>query len=325
MTKKIVIGDNELINEALRRRLKGEEEVFILDGPMGSLNSPQLVNDSLVSYPLVYQLLGQYVQQYKPEIPTEVYFTGGYPFGSQAVRERPADVCSRLAHVCLNVINVCHHLKVSKMVFLASSCIYPPSQDPLREDSVTGVVMPLNEPAALPRLLALKQCQFYRKQYGQNFVVAVPATAYGPGDDFSHSGHALPMMMKKLHDLKMQGASAVTFQGSGAVYREWIYSVDLADALVRVMEHYDSPEPINIGGKECSMNELVSTLQAVVGTIIPVRFDNSVSPGVRRQYLDSRKIRDLGWWPARSLRAGLEATYEWYKTSRAAGEPQRQD
>lgn len=300
---KIITGENQMLNTALLQRLRLHYEDVHTVLHISALNV------------------------LKPHTPIEVYFTGGTPFGSQAVRERPADVCSQLAHTCLEAIDACHHFGVNKMVYLASSCIYPPSIEPLREDSVTGVVAPLNEPAAWPRLLALKLCQFYRKQYGHNFVTAVPATAYGPGDDFSDDGHALPVLMRKMHDLKkVNDKKALICHGSGRVQREWIYVDDLADGLMYVMEKYDGADPINIGsGFDMRMKDLITILQIIVGVDLEVAWDSSISPGVERQFLSSEKIHSLGWTPQTTLREGLERTYEWFKTSGAVGQPQRQD
>lgn len=295
--KHIIIGENAMLNKALLKRL------FRATIMPDSFLPPKFVGPD-----------------------TQVYFTGGYPFGSQAVRERPADICSALTRSYLDLIDACHYAGVKKMVCLLSSCIYPSSFEPLREDAVLGIMDPVSQAAALPRLLALRLCQYYRRQFGNNFVAAIPATIYGPGDDFSQDGHALPMLMRLFHELKGQQKEGILCRGSGNVRREWIYVDDVAEAMVFIMEHYDDPEPINIGaGEDFTMEELVKFLQEVVGTHFNVQWDLTPS-GVDRKWLWNGKLYKMGWKPQVSFRNGLWGTYEWFKTTAsAAGQPQRQD
>lgn len=287
----VIVGENLMLNKALKARLNGAIMTTWSSMPSGDVR---------------------------------VYFTGGKPFGSLAVRERPADVCAALTESYVDTINACHDSNVSKMVCILSSCIYPPSREPLRETEILGRLDPASEPAALPRLLALRLCQYYRQQYGDHFVTAVPATIYGPGDDFSQDGHALPMLMKAFHDLKKADEKTTFCRGSADIRREWIYVDDVADALIFIMEHYDDPEPINIGtGEDTVMSILVGLIQNVIGTNITVHWDRA-SGGVDRKLLSVAKLDALAWQAKVSLGDGLEKTYEWFKASSAAGQSQCQ-
>jgi GDP-L-fucose synthase len=290
----VITGENQMLNAALGRRLNVKAAVM----RWGRL-------------PLAEDV--------------RVYFTGGKPFGSQAVRERPAEVCAALTESYVDVINACHDRGVRKMVCVLSSCIYPPSREPLKETEILGRLDPVSEPAALPRLLALRLCQYYRQQFGDHFVTAVPATIYGPGDDFGQDGHALPMLMKAFHDLKEADKKSTFCRGSADIRREWIHVDDVADALIFIMEHYDDYEPINIGvGGDIAMSSLIALLQTIIGTSIEVRWD-ALHGGVDRKLLSIDKLAKLGWKHQIMLGDGLEKTYEWFKASGTAGQPQRQD
>lgn len=281
----VIIGSNRVLNAALRRRLVSDFSDSVHEG-------------------------------------ATVYFTGGPAYGSQAVREKPATVCSSLG--CdLETINICQALGVKKLVYVASSCIYPPSDAPIPESTVLWPLDPASEPAALPRLHAARLCHFHRQQYGCNFVVAVPATVYGPHDDFGEDGHALPALMRRFHRMKLNPNPKYFGRGKGNVRREWIYADDVADALVFIMDHYDGAEPVNIGvGFDVTMEHLVASIQSVVGTRIPVEWEGDYT-GVDRKLLSTIKLRNLGWFAQTTLARGLELTYEWFKASGAAGEPEQ--
>ncbi len=300
---KVIVGDNQMLNTYLARRLR----------------------DEVVWAPC--QDLAGFTQRQGELRDAEVFFTGCRPWGSIAVRDNPADICLSASAVLLDVIAACHRMKVKKMVWVASSCMYPASQWPLQEadlDPGMRSLDPASEPAALPRVLAMRLCGFYRKQYGDNFVTAIPATIYGPGDDFSPEGHALPFFMQTFHEAKAKGTSFINFRGSGSVRREWIYVEDAANALAFIMDHFNEPYPINIGvGNDTTMDHLVAAIQGVVGTCISTSWDGS-GGGVDRKLLSSAILHKLGWDAKIPLNQGLEMTYEWYvKAVRAAGEPEQ--
>lgn len=299
---KVIVGDHAMLNEHLARRLRDE----VVWAPCQDLTG---------------------FTQRQGELPdAEVFFTGCRPWGSIAVRDYPADICLSASAVLLDVIAACHRMKVKKMVWVASSCMYPASDWPLQEGDLVDRLSldPASEPAALPRVLATRLCGFYRKQYGDNFVTAIPATIYGPGDDFSPEGHALPFFMRTFHEAKAKETTFIKFKGSGSVRREWIYVEDAANALAFVMDNYSEPFPINIGvGGDATMEHLVAAIQSVVGTCISTSWDGS-GGGVDRKLLSSARLHNMGWDARIPLNMGLEMTYEWYvKAARAAGEPEQ--
>jgi GDP-L-fucose synthase len=215
-----------------------------------------------------------------------------------------------------NVIHSAYRHQVQKLLFLGSSCIYPKlAPQPMREDALlSGFLEPTNEPYAIAKIAGLKLCENYCRQYGVNFISAMPTNLYGINDNFDlANSHVLPALMRKFHDAKATGASTVTVWGTGEPLREFLYVDDLADALLFLMENYDQPEFINVGtGEEISIKELALTIQAVVGFEGELVFDTSKPDGTPRKLMDVSRLKDLGWHAQTDLKTGIEQTYAWY-------------
>lgn len=215
-----------------------------------------------------------------------------------------------------NVMHACYELKVEKMLFLGSSCIYPRSApQPMKEEYLlTGPLEPTNKPYAVAKIAGIVMAQAYRRQYGANFISVMPSNLYGPFDNFDlKSSHVLPALLRKTHEAKMSNAEHVEIWGTGSVLREFLHVDDLADACAFLMKNYDEMEIVNIGsGYDISVLDLAKLIKEVVGFEGELRFKSDMPDGVQQKLLDISKITALGWRPSIGMRAGLESTYEWY-------------
>jgi GDP-L-fucose synthase len=219
------------------------------------------------------------------------------------------------------VIATSYEFGVRKLLFLGSSCIYPKlAAQPIREDSLlAGPLEPSNEPYAIAKIAGIKLCQAYARQYGANFICAMPTNIYGPGDNFDlEKSHVMPALIRKVHNAKMQNLRRVTIWGTGAPRREFLHADDLADALCFLLENYDSPEIINVGyGEDVAIYDLVKIIARVIGIEIEMEFDTSKPDGTPRKLLDSGRLRALGWRPRISLKDGILQTYQCFLQSSA--------
>ncbi|MBF2046958.1 MAG: GDP-L-fucose synthase [Elainella sp. C42_A2020_010] len=215
-----------------------------------------------------------------------------------------------------NVIHSAYQFGVKKLLFLGSSCIYPKlCPQPMREEHLlTGFLEPTNEPYAIAKIAGLKLCENYCHQYGVNFISAMPTNLYGINDNFDlANSHVLPALIRKFHEAKQTQADYVEVWGTGSALREFLFVDDLADALLFLMQHYNSAGFINVGtGEEISIKELALTIKAVVGYSGEIKFDPSKPDGTPRKLLDTSKINSLGWRAKTSLKEGIEKTYEWF-------------
>ncbi len=231
----------------------------------------------------------------------------------------PADFILDNLEIQTNVIDVAYRAGTRKLCFLGSSCIYPRlAPQPLQESSLlAGPLEPTNEWYAVAKIAGIKLCQAYALQYGFNAISVMPTNLYGVGDNFDlQTSHVLPALLRKFHTAKESGASEVVVWGSGTPRREFLYVDDLADALCFLMEHYDSPEIINVGwGEDVTIAELARLIADVVGFSGEVVFDRSKPDGTPRKLLDVGKIAALGWRARTRLREGIRITYDWYLAS----------
>jgi GDP-L-fucose synthase len=215
-----------------------------------------------------------------------------------------------------NVMHACYELKVEKMLFLGSSCIYPRSApQPMKEEYLlTGPLEPTNKPYAVAKIAGIVMAQAYRRQYGANFISVMPSNLYGPFDNFDlKSSHVLPALLRKTHEAKVSNAEHVEIWGTGSVLREFLHVDDLADACAFLMKNYDEMEIVNIGsGYDISVLDLAKLIKEVVGFQGDLRFKSDMPDGVQQKLLDISKITALGWRPSIGMMAGLESTYEWY-------------
>lgn len=212
-----------------------------------------------------------------------------------------------------NLIEGAQKFKVKKLLFLGSACVYPrDAAEPVTEDALlSGPLEPSNQWYALAKIAGLKLCQAMRRQYGCNFISAMPTNLYGPNDKYdSTSSHVLPALIRKFHEAKFNQIPAVTCWGSGTPRREFVYSDDLAEACVLLMESYDGEEPVNIGtGYDMTIRELAESIADTVGFGGSIHWDTGKPDGTPRRLLDISKISALGWKQRVFLREGLRRTY----------------
>ena len=221
-----------------------------------------------------------------------------------------------------NVIHTARRVQVEKLLFLGSSCIYPKhAPQPMPEECLlTGPLEPTNQWYAIAKIAGISLCQSFRRQYGCNFIAAMPTNLYGVGDhfDLEHS-HVMPALIRKFHDAKLRGERQVTVWGTGAARREFLNVDDLADACLFLMRHYDGLEHVNVGtGEDISIRELADILRAVIYPEARVVFDTSKPDGTPRRLLDVTRIRDLGWRHTIGLEDGIRRTYDWFVEHYAA-------
>jgi len=204
---------------------------------------------------------------------------------------------------------------------LGSTCIYPKfAPQPMREDDLlTGPLEPSNQWYAVAKIAGVKLCQAYRRQYGANFIAAMPTNLFGPGDFFDLEGsHVIPALMAKIHAAKVAGAAEVEIWGSGEPRREFLYADDAADALVHLMRNYAGETHVNVGaGKDITIAGLAQMIADIVGYGGGWRFDREKPDGTPQKLTDITILAALGWQPATGLREGLTATYQWYQSALA--------
>ncbi len=251
------------------------------------------------------------------ERPQAVIMAAARVGGIQANNTQPAEFIRDNLLVQDNVIHSAYRSGVKKLVFLGSSCIYPKlAPQPIKEDYLlTGPLEPTNEWYAVAKIAGLKMCQAYRRQYGFNAISLMPTNLYGPGDNFDlTSSHVLPALIRRFHEAKQRGDEALSIWGTGTPRREFLHVEDLADAVVYLLETYDAEPIVNVGwGEDVTIRELAETVAAVAGFTGRLEFDASRPDGTPRKLLDTSRLTALGWKPKIRLRAGIEATYAWFK------------
>ena len=216
-----------------------------------------------------------------------------------------------------NVIHAAWQHGVKKLLFLGSSCIYPKlAPQPLKESYLlTGPLEPTNEAYAVAKIAGIKMCDYYRKQYGCNFISAMPANLYGPNDSYDlQNSHVLPALLRKFHEAKMSNAPTVTVWGTGKPLREFLHVDDLAAACIYLMETYNDEGFINVGtGEDISINSLAKMISDIVGYTGKIAFDASMPDGTMRKLLDVTKLSALGWNYSIPLEEGIRLVYEEFK------------
>lgn len=250
------------------------------------------------------------------EAPDAVIVAAARVGGILANDTRPAEFIHDNVAIATAVVDCAHRAGVSKLLFLGSSCIYPrEARQPISETALlTGPLEPTNEWYAVAKIAGIKLCQAYRRQYGCNFIAAMPCNLYGPGDNYDlASSHVVPALMRKMHEAKTSGAETVGVWGSGTPQREFLHVDDLADAVVYLLERYADEQHINVGvGSDIPIAELARLLQQVTGFQGRLAFDPSKPDGTPRKVLDTTKLTALGWQPRIALRDGLEDAYRWF-------------
>lgn len=215
-----------------------------------------------------------------------------------------------------NLIEASHRAEVGKLLFLGSSCIYPKlAPQPIPEDALlTGPLESTNEWYAVAKIAGIKLCQAYRRQYGRDFISAMPTNLYGPGDNFDlQSSHVLPALIRKAHEAKLANADSITIWGTGTPRREFLHVDDLAAGCVFLLEHYSGEAHINLGsGTDLTINQLAETVCAVVGFAGAIAHDTSKPDGTPRKLMDGSRIAEMGWRPTITLEDGIADAYHWF-------------
>jgi GDP-L-fucose synthase len=295
-----VAGHRGMVGSALMRRL-AQEDCELLTVERGRVD--------LRDQPRV----SAWMREARPNL---VFLAAARVGGILANDTYPADFLYDNLMIGANVIRAAFEIGVDKLVFLSSSCVYPKfAPQPIAEDALlTGPLEPTNEWHAIAKIASLKLCQAYRKQYGVDFISAMPTNLYGPGDNFAaNSSHVLPALVRKAHEAKAAGASAFTIWGTGAPRREFLHVDDCAGALVHLAKHYSSDGPVNVGsGADVTILELAQLVAAATGFAGRIERDLSKPDGTPRKLLDSRKIRAMGWAPSIPLPEGIASLYRWF-------------
>jgi len=299
-SKVFVAGHRGLVGSAIVRRLE-QDGISPLTATRTDLD---LRNQSAVN------------DWFRANQPDYVYLVAGTVGGILANSTRPAEFIYDNLLIHATVVHACHLHGAKKLLYLGSSCIYPrEAPQPMTENALlAGPLEPTNEFYAVAKIAGIKLCQAYRRQYGCDFISAMPTNLYGPNDNFDlTSSHVLPALIRKFHDAKLEGTAEVSVWGSGRPRREFLHVDDLASACVFLMRNYDEEPHINVGtGENLSIRDLAEMIRDVVYPQARIVFDSSRPDGPPRKLLDISRLRSLGWSPSIPLRAGIESTYRWF-------------
>ena len=259
--------------------------------------------------------------------PRYVFLVAGTVGGILANSTRPAEFIYDNMMIHGTVVHSAYETGVEKLLYLGSSCIYPrDATQPITEEQLlTGPLEETNEWYAIAKIAGIKLCQAYRRQYGCNFISAMPTNLYGPGDNFDlTSSHVIPALMRKFHDSRSTSTGEVEVWGTGSAMREFLHVDDLASACLFLLENYDGDSHINVGtGVDLSIKQLAETIQSIVNPSAVINWDTSKPDGTPRKLLDISRLRALGWEPSVDLSDGLASTYEWFLSTESAGEQLR--
>ena len=296
-----VAGHRGLVGSAIVRRLEGEDcQLLTIDRESLDLRDQTAVRE-----------------WFNRNRPDAVIVAAARVGGILANDTQPADFLYDNLMIEANVIEAAHRSDVAKLLFLGSSCIFPKLADqPIREEALlTGPLESTHEWYALAKISGLKLAQAYRKQYGRDFITALPTNLYGPGDNFDpKTSHVLPALIRKAHEAKLAAAQEIEMWGTGTPRREFLHVDDLADACVHVFQHYSQDEPINVGcGEDIAIRDLMKLVCEVVGFHGEITHDHTKPDGAPRKLLDVTRLSELGWTPKISLKHGIAATYEWFE------------
>jgi GDP-L-fucose synthase len=296
-----VAGHRGLVGSAIVRRLRSEGFDNLLTATRGELD---LRDQAAVD------------RWFAANRPEYVFLVAGTVGGILANSTRPAEFIYDNLMIHATVVHAAHVHGVRRLLYLGSSCIYPRDcPQPIREESLlTGLLEPTNEPYAIAKISGIKLCQAYRRQYGSDFISAMPTNLYGPHDNFDlQSSHVLPALMRKFHDAKAAGRDEVVIWGTGSPRREFLHVDDLADACLFLIRHYDQDQHINVGtGEDLSIRGLAETIREVVAPGLRLAFDPTKPDGTPRKLLDVSRLHALGWRHRIELGEGIRSTYRWF-------------
>ncbi len=301
-SKILIAGYKGLVGSSLIRQLEkqGYSNLILCDKQNVDLTDSKAVDDF-----------------FSIEKPDYVFLAAAMVGGIHANNTYPADFIYVNLMIETNVIKACHKYKIEKLLFLGSSCIYPKlAPQPMKEDYLlTGDLEPTNKPYAVAKIAGIVMCQSFNRQHGTNFVSVMPTNLFGIGDNYHpENSHVLPALIRRFHEAKKNKLSSVAIWGTGTPKREFLFSEDLADACIYLMNNYNDDEIVNIGtGIEVTIRELAETVKCVVGFEGQIEFDTSKPDGTPRKLLDCEKLHSLGWKHTTALKGGVKIAYKDYK------------
>ena len=300
-----VAGHRGMVGSAVVRRLQAEScEILTADRNTLNLIDQRAVRD-----------------WFADERPDVVVLAAAKVGGILANDSYPADFLYQNLMIEANVIEAARQQSVAKLLFLGSSCIYPKlAPQPIGEDALlTGPLEPTNEWYAIAKIAGIKLVEAYRRQYGCDFISAMPTNLYGPDDNFDlSSSHVLPALIRKAHEARLQNAESMTIWGTGTPRREFLHVDDLADACLFLLKSYSGDTHVNVGsGSDVTIAELAEMIMKVVGFDGPLVRDIDKPDGTPRKLMDSSRLAALGWSPKIVLERGITETYAWFLANRA--------
>jgi GDP-L-fucose synthase len=300
--KIFVAGHRGLVGSALIRRLRQEGFTEIVTRDRSELD---------------LRREGDVARFFGEEKPAVVVFAAAKVGGIKANNDLPVEFLLENLQMQNNVVRAAYDHGVRKLLFLGSSCIYPKhAPQPIPESALlSGPLESTNEAYAIAKIAGVKLCQAYAREYGANFISAMPTNLYGPNDNFDLvSSHVLPALLRKAHIARLEGKRELVVWGTGNPRREFLHVDDLADASLFLLKKYDNPEIINVGcGEDISIRELAELICDVVGFEGELAWDTAKPDGTPRKLLDVSKIHALGWNHRIGLREGIARTYEWFR------------
>ena len=299
-----VAGHRGMVGAAVCRRL-AKDDVEIIIAPRSDLD----LRDT------------QSVQNWMKEVrPDAVIMAAAKVGGIHANNIYPVNFLLENLMIQNSVISAAHNADVERLLFLGSSCIYPKmAEQPIEEKALlAGALEATNEPYAIAKIAGVKLVEAYRRQYGRDWISAMPTNLYGPGDNYHpENSHVLPALLCRFHEAKIRGEETVTIWGTGTPLREFMHVDDLADALIFCLENYSDNQHINIGsGQEVSISDLAVIISKAVGGDFTLKYDATKPDGTPRKLMDSKRLAKLGWTPRIQLEAGIASTYADLKETR---------
>ena len=303
-SKVFVAGHRGMVGSAIMRKLRQEgfDNVIVKSSGELDLRNQQAVMDF-----------------FEKERPEYVFIAAAKVGGILANNSLRAEFIYDNIQIAANIIHAAWVYKVTKLLYLGSSCIYPKfAPQPLKEESLlTGFLEPTNEPYAIAKIAGIKLCEAYRDQYGCNFISAMPTNLYGPNDNYDlNNSHVLPALLRKIYEAKLREENEVVVWGTGTPRREFLHVDDLADACYFLMQCYNEEGLINIGvGEDISIKDLAEMIREITGYKGDLVFDTSKPDGTPRKLMDVSKLNTLGWNAKISLKPGIEKVFKEYVQS----------
>ncbi len=297
----LIVGHNDIIEKSLYNYFKSQGYSQVFSSSAIALNT------------IIQNSVYHFFSQHKPEY---VFLASTRSGGIGANQEFPAEFIYHNLESQNNVIHSAWKFGTRKLLFFSSSCVYPKEcPQPMKEEYLlTGPLEPTSEPYAVAKIIGIKLCQSYRRQYGLNAIVMIPATIYGPGSDVDlQTAHVIGAIIGKFHEAVSSGKKEVVVWGTGKPRREFLYVDDFVEAALFLMDRYEGNEMLNVGcGYDVSIEELAQILKEVSGFSGKIIYDTSKPDGVMRKLLESSRIHKLGWRAKVDLKEGIRRTYEWY-------------